>query len=121
VAIASDSATFGPPEIKLGCFPPVAALILPQVGRQARGRAAPGGANIAPHEAKAMGLVNEVVADEGFDSDVMTFVERFTRHKAVRRWPSHTRRTTGPRPSAGGPRRSFWTRCRGSRRCTSRS
>jgi cyclohexa-1,5-dienecarbonyl-CoA hydratase len=84
VAIASDSATFGLPEIKLGCFPPVAALILPQVvGAKRAGALLLGGANIAPHEAKAMGLVNEVVADEGFDSDVMTFVERFTRHSGA--------------------------------------
>jgi len=84
VAIASDSATFGLPEIKLGCFPPVAAILLPRVmGAKRAAALLLSGATIAPNEAKSIGLVNEVVADEGFDSDVANFVARYTAHSGA--------------------------------------
>ena len=84
VAIASDSATFALPEIKLGCFPPVAALVLPQVvGAKRASAMLLSGATIAPHDAKAIGLVNEVVADEGFFSDMEAFVARYTAHSGA--------------------------------------
>ena len=38
IAIASDRARFGQPEIKLGVFPPVAAVLLPRVIGDKRAR-----------------------------------------------------------------------------------
>jgi cyclohexa-1,5-dienecarbonyl-CoA hydratase len=62
--MATESATFGFPEIKLGCFPPIAMVALP---RMMPGHAAFDliltGRTISAREASAMGMVTRVVAD----------------------------------------------------------
>jgi len=62
--IATESATFGFPEIKLGCFPPIAMVALP---RMMPGHAAFDliltGRTISAREASALGMVTRVVAD----------------------------------------------------------
>jgi cyclohexa-1,5-dienecarbonyl-CoA hydratase len=62
--LATESATFGFPEIKLGCFPPIAMVILP---RMMPGHAAFDliltGRTITAQQASAMGMVTRVVAD----------------------------------------------------------
>jgi cyclohexa-1,5-dienecarbonyl-CoA hydratase len=62
VAIASERARFGQPEIKLGLFPPVAAVLLPQVigDKRARELILTGELIEAP-EAARLGLVNYLV------------------------------------------------------------
>ena len=62
IVIASERARFGQPEIKLGVFPPVAAIILPRVvgERRARELILTGELIDAP-EALRLGLVNHVV------------------------------------------------------------
>ena len=63
IAIASDRARFGQPEIKLGVFPPVAALLLPLVIGDKRARELIlTGELIEATEAARLGLVNYVVA-----------------------------------------------------------
>jgi cyclohexa-1,5-dienecarbonyl-CoA hydratase len=65
LVVASPRATFGQPEIDLGCFPPVAAAVLPRLaGRQASELVLLGRA-VDAAEALAMGLVNRVAADAG--------------------------------------------------------
>jgi cyclohexa-1,5-dienecarbonyl-CoA hydratase len=61
--IASDQARFGQPEIKLGVFPPVAAILLPRVvgDRRARELMLTGEIIEAP-EALALGLITRVVS-----------------------------------------------------------
>ena len=62
IVIASDRAKFGQPEIKLGVFPPVAAVLLPQViGDKAARELILTGATIDAKEAARLGLCNYVV------------------------------------------------------------
>jgi cyclohexa-1,5-dienecarbonyl-CoA hydratase len=63
--VASEAATFGQPEINVGCFPPIATAALP--GRVGRHRAADivlTGRRMSAFEALAMGLVSRVVPPE---------------------------------------------------------
>jgi cyclohexa-1,5-dienecarbonyl-CoA hydratase len=60
--IASDQARFGQPEIKLGVFPPVAAILLPRVVGDRRARELMlTGEIIEAREALALGLITRVV------------------------------------------------------------
>ena len=62
VVIASESARFGQPEIKLGVFPPVAAVLLPRIIGEKRARELIlTGELIDAQEAARLGLVNMVV------------------------------------------------------------
>ncbi len=63
IVIASERARFGQPEIKLGVFPPVAALLLPRIIGEKRARELIlTGELIDAPEALRVGLVNYVVA-----------------------------------------------------------
>ncbi len=67
VVIASEEATFGQPEIKVGVFPPVAAVILPQlIGRNRALELLLTGDVIGAREAERIGLINKVLPAEGF-------------------------------------------------------
>ena len=62
IAIASERARFGQPEIKLGVFPPVAAVLLPElIGEKAARHLILTGEIIDAVEAARLGLVNYVV------------------------------------------------------------
>jgi cyclohexa-1,5-dienecarbonyl-CoA hydratase len=66
IVIASDRARFGQPEIKLGVFPPLAAVLLPRVIGEKRARELIlTGEIIDAAEALRLGLVNYVVPLEG--------------------------------------------------------
>lgn len=61
--IADENATFGQPEIKLGCFPPVAAVTFPAlIGPRAALDLILTGRTISAQEARELGLVTRVVA-----------------------------------------------------------
>lgn len=62
--LATESAQFGQPEIKLGCFPPVALVSLPRlIGMQAAAQLILTGRQISSSEAHRLGLVSRVVPD----------------------------------------------------------
>lgn len=62
--LATESAQFGQPEIKLGCFPPVALVTLPRlIGMQAAAHLILTGHQISATEAHRLGLVSRVVPD----------------------------------------------------------
>lgn len=62
IVIASERARFGQPEIKLGVFPPVAAILLPRIIGEKRARELIlSGDMIEATEALRLGLVNYVV------------------------------------------------------------
>jgi cyclohexa-1,5-dienecarbonyl-CoA hydratase len=62
--IATESAQFGQPEIKLGCFPPVAMVTLPHlIGVRAASHLILTGQQISASEAHRLGLVTRIVAD----------------------------------------------------------
>ena len=65
IVIASDQAKFGQPEIKLGVFPPVAAILLPRIIGERRARELIlTGELIEAEEALRLGLVNYVVSSD---------------------------------------------------------
>jgi cyclohexa-1,5-dienecarbonyl-CoA hydratase len=65
LVIASENAKFGQPEIKVGVFPPVAAVVFPYlVGRKKAMELILTGETIEAREALSLGLVNRVVAVE---------------------------------------------------------
>src|SRR5690349_19752005 len=62
--LATESAQFGQPEIKLGCFPPVAMVMLPRlIGMQAAAHLILTGHQIIATDAHRLGLVTRVVPD----------------------------------------------------------
>ncbi len=69
--LATESAQFGQPEIKLGCFPPVALLTLPRLaGPRAAYDLILTGRSISAREAQALGLVTRLVADDRLAAEV---------------------------------------------------
>lgn len=69
IVIASTSARFGQPEIKLGVFPPIAAIILPRViGDKKAREMILTGELLTAEAAHSLGLVNHVVAENSIES-----------------------------------------------------
>src|SRR5437879_5229514 len=63
--LTAESAQFGQPEIKLGCFPPVAMVTLPYlIGMRAAAHLILTGQQINAAEASRLGLVTRVVPDD---------------------------------------------------------
>jgi cyclohexa-1,5-dienecarbonyl-CoA hydratase len=74
--LATESAQFGQPEIKLGCFPPVAMVTLPRlIGMQAAAHLILTGHQISATEAHRLGLVTRVVPDYQLPPAVDTLLE----------------------------------------------
>ena len=66
--LASEGATFGQPEVNLGCIPPVALAALPPViGRHRAADIILTGRRLSAFEALAMGIVGRVVPAEEFE------------------------------------------------------
>lgn len=73
--LATESAQFGQPEIKLGCFPPVAILTLPRrIGLQAAAHLILTGQQISATEAHRLGLVTRVVPDQELSAAAETLL-----------------------------------------------
>jgi cyclohexa-1,5-dienecarbonyl-CoA hydratase len=78
LAIASDRARFGQPEIKLGVYPPVAAVLLPHVIGDKRARELIlTGELIDAAEAARLGLVNYVVPVNQLEGKTLEVLSRF--------------------------------------------
>jgi cyclohexa-1,5-dienecarbonyl-CoA hydratase len=68
---ASERATFGQPEIRLGLFAPPASVLLPRlVGRRRALELLLSGESLPAREAERIGLVNRVFAHEALESEV---------------------------------------------------
>jgi len=79
MVVASEKATFGQPEIKVGVFPPVGAVILPHlIGRNRALEMILTGEAVGAEEARQMGLVNRVFPADGFGEKVDEFIARLT-------------------------------------------
>lgn len=63
LVVAAPHATFGQPEIDLGCFPPVAAALLPRLAGRHAAELVLLGAPLGAEEALRLGLVSRVAAD----------------------------------------------------------
>jgi cyclohexa-1,5-dienecarbonyl-CoA hydratase len=82
--VASESATFGQPEIKLGVLPPVACVLLPS--RLPRGLAMEmilTGDPISAGVARQYGLVTQVAPDAELEAATLTLAGRFSRYSAA--------------------------------------
>lgn len=81
LVVASASATFGQPEIKVGVFPPVAAIELPRlVGPRRAAEMLLAGEALSAEEARTAGLVNRVFPDADFDAGAEEFIGRVAQH-----------------------------------------
>ena len=79
MVLASDRASFGQPEIKVGVFPPVAAVLFPAlVGRNRALELLLTGEPIDAAEAKSIGLINKVFSDASFGEKTDEFIRRLT-------------------------------------------
>jgi cyclohexa-1,5-dienecarbonyl-CoA hydratase len=78
MAVIVSGAKIGQPEIRLGVFPPVAAVLLPRLLSPARANELLfGGASLDALEAHGLGLVNRVFPRETFRKDVLDFAQQF--------------------------------------------
>lgn len=78
MVVAADGAKLGQPEIKLGVFPPIAAILMPRLASTRRAmELVLGGGTIDAREACAIGLVNKVFPRETFAADTAKFLEQF--------------------------------------------
>ena len=78
LVVASASARFGYPEVKIGFVPAmVMAILRRNVSEKRAFELATRGAEMSAQQAQAFGLVNEVFADETFADDVNSYVSEF--------------------------------------------
>lgn len=81
LVVASDDSRFGQPEIKLGCFPPLAAALYPAfLGPKWTYDLLLTGRIVTSREAREMGFVNRLAPGVELDSIVEELVESITRH-----------------------------------------
>ena len=74
--LATESAQFGQPEIKLGCFPPVAMITLPRlIGMQAAKHLILTGHQISATDAHRLGFVTRIVPDNELPAAVDALLE----------------------------------------------
>ncbi len=84
MVIATERAKFGQPEIQVGVFPPIAALIFPRaIGRKKAMELVLSGETISVQEALALGLINKVVPEAQLSEEVKAFVEKFTKLSGI--------------------------------------
>jgi methylglutaconyl-CoA hydratase len=78
IVLASSTARFGYPEVKIGFVPAmVTAILRRNVSEKRAFELITRGAEISAEEAKEMGLVNQVFSEETFEDDVSTYLRGF--------------------------------------------
>jgi len=84
MVIATEKAKFGQPEIQVGVFPPIAALIFPRIiGRKKAMELILSGETISAQEALTLGLINKVVPEASLQEEVNGFIERFKKLSGI--------------------------------------
>ena len=77
LVIASENAKFGQPEIRVGVFPPIAAVVFPLLlGKKKTMELILTGETIGAEEALALGFVNRVVPSDKLEATVEDLVKR---------------------------------------------
>jgi len=80
MVISSDKALFGQPEIQVGVFPPIAAMMFPRIlGRKKAMELILTGDLIKAQEAMELGLVNKVVPHDTLEEEATDFIAKFTK------------------------------------------
>lgn len=78
IVLASNSARFGYPEVKIGFVPAmVMAILRRNVSEKQAFELITRGEEISATEARELGLVNQVLSDETFENDVIAYVRGF--------------------------------------------
>src|ERR1043166_1557096 len=78
IVLASSSARFGYPEVKIGFVPAmVMAILRRNVSEKRAFELITRGAEISAAQAREFGLVNQVFPDESFEADVSSYVSEF--------------------------------------------
>jgi cyclohexa-1,5-dienecarbonyl-CoA hydratase len=78
MVVAVEGARLGQPEIKLGVFPPIAAILMPKILPLPKVmEMLLGGNPIEAREAFELGMVNRVFPRESFEADCRKFLEQF--------------------------------------------
>jgi cyclohexa-1,5-dienecarbonyl-CoA hydratase len=84
MAIATEKAQLGQPEIKLGVYPPPASVLFPRlIGRRKAFELILSGDSISAREAERIGLVNKAVPDNEFEKATEEFIKRFTANSGL--------------------------------------
>jgi cyclohexa-1,5-dienecarbonyl-CoA hydratase len=84
MVLATEKSTFGQPEIMVGVFPPIAALIFPRIiGRKKAMELILSGKTIGARDALEMGLINRIIPEDTLEEEAKEFVDQFARHSAV--------------------------------------
>ena len=84
MVLATERSTFGQPEIMVGVFPPIAALIFPRImGRKKAMELILSGKTIGARDALEMGLINRIISEDTLEEETKEFVDQFARHSAV--------------------------------------
>jgi cyclohexa-1,5-dienecarbonyl-CoA hydratase len=84
MVIATEKAKFGQPEILVGVFPPIAALIFPRmIGRKKAMELILSGETISAQEALTMGLINKVIPETSLAEEMNGFIEKFKRLSGI--------------------------------------
>ncbi len=84
MAIASEKAQLGQPEVKLGVYPPPASVLFPRLmGRRKAFELILSGDSIGAKEAERIGLVNKVVPEQEFEKATEEFIKRFTANSGL--------------------------------------
>jgi cyclohexa-1,5-dienecarbonyl-CoA hydratase len=84
MVLATEKAKFGQPEIQVGVFPPIAALIFPRMmGRKKAMELILAGDTISAQEACSLGLVNKVVPETSLAQEAEAFVGKFAKLSGI--------------------------------------
>ena len=84
MVIATEKAKFGQPEIQVGVFPPIAALIFPRmIGRKKAMELILSGETISAQEALNLGLVNKIVPEASLTQEVEAFIGKLTKLSGI--------------------------------------
>jgi cyclohexa-1,5-dienecarbonyl-CoA hydratase len=84
MVLATEKAKFGQPEIQVGVFPPIAALVFPRIiGRKKAMELILAGDTISAQEAYTLGLVNKVVPEASLAQEVEAFVGKFSKLSGI--------------------------------------
>jgi cyclohexa-1,5-dienecarbonyl-CoA hydratase len=84
MAIASEKAQLGQPEVKLGVYPPPATVLFPRLlGRRKAFELILSGDSIDAKEAERIGLINKAVPEEELGEAADEFIKRFTANSGL--------------------------------------
>lgn len=84
MVVASEKAKLGQPEIAVGVFPPLAALMLPRLTSMYNAmEVVLGGEVFGAAKAEKLGLVNAVLPVDSFEEGVQQFVQKFMKMSPV--------------------------------------